>query len=97
MAASGPVRPPMPDPSSPAGKPRGSLVPVAFVLACLIGFALLVVACAGPAGLYVLLAVCGVVAFVFFHYLLWGVWLAKRIRDDQGAEDDFRAAGKRDQ
>ena len=87
----------MPDPNSPSGKPRGSLVPVAFVLTCLIGFALLVVACAGPAGLYVLLALCGVVAFVVFHYLLWGVWLAKSIRDDQNAEDEFRATGNRQQ
>jgi hypothetical protein len=82
MSASGPVRPPLPDPSAPSGKPRGSLVPVAFVLACLIGFAMLVVACAGPAGLYV---------------LLWGVWLAKSIRDDQNADDEFRGTGNRQQ
>ena len=62
--------------------PRDSLVPVLLVLA--VGGALLVavLAITGPAGLFIVLAISGVLMFAAFHYLLWGWWLSKRLRDD---------------
>ncbi len=69
-------------------------MPVAFVLGSLVMMALLIVACAGPAGLYVLLAIAGVAAFAMLHYVLWGAWLAKSIR--QADADERRAGGEDD-
>ncbi len=62
-------------------------LPILVVTGCLAGGALLVVSCAGQAGIALLLAVAGVVGFVALHYLLWGAWLSKSIRQAQEAED----------
>jgi hypothetical protein len=69
---------------------RDSLVPVLLVLA--VGGALLVavLAITGPAGLFIVLAISGVLMFAALHYLLWGWWLAKRLRDDPDDADDAK-------
>ena len=67
---------------------RDSLWPVLIVLALCVSLVIGVVAITGPAGLFAVLAICGVIGFMAMHYLLWGWWLAKRIResDDDGPD-----------
>ena len=69
-----------------ARRSQGSLLPVLMVL----GFALAVIvgliAATGLAGVYVVLALAGVLAFAGLHYVLWGWWLSNRIRQQQEAE-----------
>ena len=72
---------------------RDSLWPVLIVLALGVSLVIGVVAITGLAGLLVVLAICGVVGFMAMHYLLWGWWLAKRIRENEedgqdGANDE---------
>ena len=69
-------------------RPTGSLLPLAIVAGCIVALGVLVVSCAGSAGVLVLLAIGGVVGFVALHYLLWGAWLAKRIRQSQEADNE---------
>ncbi len=91
-----PEKPQRPLPPNREGeRSRSSLVPVAFVVGCLVMMALLIVACAGPAGLYVLLAIAGVAAFAMLHYLLWGAWLAKSIRQAEADARDTSGDGDR--
>jgi hypothetical protein len=90
-----PTRPELSD-LGPGGnkKPRDSLVPVLFVLGCGIALVLIVIGCAGVAGLYVLLAISGVVCFGAVHYLLWGARLSRSIRRNRDAESP---AGRADE
>jgi hypothetical protein len=77
--------------ASGGGRPGGSLLPVLMVTGCLAMLGVIVASCAGTAGLLTLLAVGGMVGFVVLHYVLWGAWLAKRIRQserDAGAADE---------
>jgi hypothetical protein len=73
-----------------ARRSQGSLLPVLMVL----GFALAVIvgliAATGLAGVYVVLALAGVLAFAGLHYVLWGWWLANRIRRQQEADGSDR-------
>ena len=68
---------------------RDSLWPVLIVLALVASLLIGVVAITGPAGLFAVLAICGVLGFLVLHYVLWGWWLAKRIRE--GDEDAAEA------
>lgn len=70
------------------GRPAGSLLPVLIVVGCAVALSVIVASCAGQAGLLALLAVGGVVGFVALHYVLWGAWLAKKIRQSHSAEDE---------
>jgi protein-S-isoprenylcysteine O-methyltransferase Ste14 len=74
-------------PEPPSEKPRSSLLPI--TLAVL----LLVIICAalffptlGSFGI-VLVIGCVVFGIAAMHYLLWGWWLGKMIRDDVEAEE----------
>jgi threonine/homoserine/homoserine lactone efflux protein len=71
---------------SQPGRPAGSLLPVLIVVGCVLAMGVVVVSCAGAAGLAAILAVGGVVGFVALHYLLWGAWLAKKIRQSEQAD-----------
>ena len=62
---------------------RDSLWPVLIVLALCTSLVIGVVAITGPAGLFAVLAISGVLGFLALHYLLWGWWLAKRIRESE--------------
>jgi hypothetical protein len=70
-----------------SARDRGSLMPVAIVLGS--GLALIVglVALTGLAGLYVVLALGGVLSFAALHYVLWGWWLTGKIQRERDAED----------
>ena len=74
--------PPLPATRTPGG---GSLVPVFMVLVPLVLLIVGVVAFTGLAGLLMIAAIASVPAFMVLHYLLWGYWLGKSIRD---ANDD---------
>ncbi|MGD9724188.1 MAG: hypothetical protein AB7O59_23130 [Pirellulales bacterium] len=71
-----------------APRPRGSWLPVMVVL----GFIMLVVVgligLTGLAGIYIVVALTGVLGFAAMHYLLWGWWLTNKLRAQQEAEDD---------
>jgi hypothetical protein len=69
------------------GRPVGSLLPILIVAGCVLALCVVVVSCAGPAGVFAILAVGGVLGFVALHYLLWGAWLARRIREAENAEE----------
>ena len=57
-----------------------------------LGFGLAVivtlVALTGLAGLYIILAISGVLGFAALHYVLWGWWLTNKIRRDQESKAD---------
>ena len=63
-------------------------MPVMIVLG--FGAALVVglIAATGLAGLYIVLALSGVLAFAGLHYALWGWWLSNKIRDESEQESD---------
>ena len=65
---------------------RESLLPVFTVVGTVLAIVLVVVSCAGLAGILVLLALGGVVGFVALQYLIWGWWLGKRIREEEAAQ-----------
>lgn len=79
-----PIRPERPPASAP--KSTGSVLPVMMVLAPLFLLVMGVVAFTGLAGLLILAAIACVPAFMMLHYMLWGYWLGKSIRDE--AESD---------
>jgi hypothetical protein len=76
-----------PDFGGPPRRAQSSLVPVLIVLG--FGAALIVglIAATGLAGLYIVLALAGVLGFAGMHYVLWGWWLSNKIRREQEAED----------
>jgi hypothetical protein len=69
------------------GRPAGSLLPILIVAGCVLAMGVVVVSCAGAAGVFAILAVGGVLGFVALHYVLWGAWLANRIRQAEDAEE----------
>jgi hypothetical protein len=76
-------------PESPGSAPRSksSLLPVVLVIVPLGILVLGAVAFAGRAGLLMLAVVAAIPAFVAAHYLLWGRWLMRSLRDTQDDED----------
>lgn len=80
------MRPTRPDAESPS-KERGSLLPVLVVLGFALGAVLVIISCAGVAGVLVVLAIGAGIAFIGLQYLLWGWWLTKKLRDEQGDQE----------
>ena len=78
-----PERPPIPDP-----KPGGSFFPIVMVLVPLLLLTIGIVAFTGLAGLLMLAVIASVPAFMMLHYLLWGHWLGKSIRDAHQQETE---------
>lgn len=74
-----------PTPAEPK-RPGGSLIPVLTVLGFVLAVIVVLVGFTGPAGLYVVLAISGVFGFAALHYLLWGWWLMRRLRDANEGE-----------
>ncbi|MBI3839623.1 MAG: hypothetical protein HY288_17010 [Planctomycetia bacterium] len=72
-------------------KPRGSLMPVLLVFASGLAIIVGLIVFTGPAGLNLVLAVGGVLAFAGLHYILWGWWLSNWIRRQERAEGDQTA------
>jgi hypothetical protein len=71
-------------PSEPDERPDGSsMLPFLTVVGVCVGLVLVVFACAGVPGLLLLLAICGVAAFIGLQYLAWGWWLGERIRREE--------------
>ncbi len=69
-------------------RPRGSLLPVMVVLGFGLAVIVTLVALTGLAGLYIILAISGVLGFAALHYVLWGWWLTNKIRRDQESKAD---------
>ena len=81
-------------PQIPARKPGGgSLLPVIMVLVPLLILMVGIVAFTGLAGLLMMAAIASVPAFMILHYLLWGYWLGKSIREADDQERDEGAQG----
>lgn len=72
-------------------KPRGSLLPVLVVFGSGLAVIVVLIGFTGPAGLYIVLAVGGVLAFAGLHYILWGWWLSNWILRHEQAEDEKSA------
>lgn len=73
-------------------KPGGSLMPVLVVFGSGLMIIVGLIAFTGPAGLNIVLAIGGVLAFAGLHYILWGWWLSGWIRrreqaDEKSADD----------
>ncbi len=82
-----PTRPERPPP--PVRKPGGgSLLPVMLVLVLILILIVGVVAFTGLAGLLMVAVIASVPAFMMLHYLLWGYWLGKNIRDAEESQED---------
>lgn len=82
------VRPPLDaGPPEPPPRPKGSLFPVLVVLGFGLAMTIGLVALTGAAGLFVVFALAGILGFAALHYLLWGWWLAQKIREDEQAEE----------
>ena len=82
-----PVRP---ERLAPGGgdKPRRSMLPVLIFVFPLITIVVGLVVLTGRAGLLMLLAVASVPGFILLHYLLWGRWLARTLRESRRTEDE---------
>jgi hypothetical protein len=65
----------------------GSWLAVLIVLGFGVTVVVGLIALTGVAGLYIVLALAGVLGFAAFHYLLWGWWLTKRIRQEPESEE----------
>lgn len=76
----------------PQRKSGGSLIPIVTVLGTLLLLALGVVMVAGPAGLYMLIAVAALAALPVLHYLTWGWWLSRSVEKERQAERDKERA-----
>ena len=72
-------------------EPGGSLIPVLVVFGSGLTIIVGLIAFTGPAGLNIVLAVGGVLAFAGLHYILWGWWLSGWIRRKEQAEDEKSA------
>ncbi len=75
-----------PDARAPRGE-RGSLLPVLVVLGFALGAVLVIISCAGAAGVLVVLALAAGIGFIALQYLLWGWWLTNKLREEQGDEE----------
>jgi hypothetical protein len=73
--------PTRPEPPTHPRKPGGSLLPVMMVAVPLLILIVGVVALTGKAGLLMVAVIAAVPAFMLLHYLLWGYWLGKSLRD----------------
>lgn len=91
MVEAGRGRPEL-DESSASRHAKGSLLPVVVVLGFGIGLIVLLIGFTGLAGLYIVLALAGVLSFAGLHYVLWGWWLTNKIRADEEAEGRQRDA-----
>lgn len=81
-------------PQTPARKPGGgSLLPVILVLVPLLILMVGIVAFTGLAGLLMMAVIASVPAFMFLHYLLWGYWLGKSIRDAEDSKENDAPPG----
>lgn len=78
-----------PEPPGPPPKSSGSFLPVILVLVPLAILILGILAFTGKAGLLMFAVIASVPAFMILHYLLWGYWLRKSLRDgERQSEDD---------
>ncbi len=79
------------DPGQSSRPPRShdSWLPVLIVLGFSAALVVGLIAATGLAGVYIVLALSGVLAFAGLHYLLWGWWLSNKIRayEDDDADD----------
>jgi hypothetical protein len=71
-----------------ARRATGSLLPVLIVVGFIVAVVVGLVALTGLAGLYIVLAVSGVLGFAAVHYVLWGWWLTNKLRRDEPPVDD---------
>jgi hypothetical protein len=71
--------------------PHDSLLPILIVLALGVALMIGVIAITGPAGLFVVLAIGGVIGFAALHYVLWGWWLTRRLRDSDDKGRDVKS------
>jgi hypothetical protein len=67
-------------------KTGGSLLPVLVVFGSGLAIIVVLIVFTGPAGLNLILAVGGVLAFAGLHYILWGWWLSDWIRRRDAAD-----------
>jgi hypothetical protein len=85
-----PLRPERPERPEPVPR-KSSLLPVVMVLVPIAVFVTGIVAFTGQAGLLMLAAIACIPAFMALHYLLWGHWLSKNIRQEAA---DAEQAGR---
>ncbi len=76
------------DESTQRRRSRGSMVPVLVVLGFVVSVAVGLIAMTGLAGVYIVLALAGVVGFAAMHYVLWGWWLTTKIRQQSESDDE---------
>jgi hypothetical protein len=69
-------------------KPGCSLIPVLVVFGTGLAIVVLLIVFTGPPGIYIVLAVSGVLAFAGLHYILWGWWLSDWIRRQEKDDAD---------
>ncbi len=81
-----PQRPERPAP--PAAHSKSSLIPVVMVLVPLGMLLTGVVALAGRTGLLMIGVAALIPAFMFLHYLLWGRWLMRSLRQSPPDDDN---------
>lgn len=82
-----PTRPERPA-APPGARSKSSLIPVIMVLVPLGVVLTGVVALAGQAGLMMIGVATLIPAFMFLHYLLWGRWLMKSLKQHPPESDD---------
>lgn len=80
--SSAPPRPTQPPPRR--GSWFGVLLAGAVGLFFLVGLLFLTLGYFGP----VVLLAAGIFAFALLHYLVWGWWLARAVRDEAAEDDD---------
>ncbi len=81
-----PPRPVRPEP--PSRDAKRSLLPVVLVLVPMAIALLGIVALTGRAGLLMVAAIACIPAFMALHYVLWGRWLLKSIKNQAPPEDE---------
>ena len=67
--------------------PRGSWLSLLLVaIGALVGLAVLIVLTLGQM-IFVLVIVAGIFGLAAFHYVVWGWWLSRMIRDEEQADE----------
>jgi hypothetical protein len=74
------------DEAAERARSHGSLVPVLVVLGFGVTLVVGLIALTGLAGIYIILALTGMLLFAATHYVLWGWWLTNKLRQQDESE-----------